>query len=89
MKFIVLYVYLHSLNLHAIHNKPAPIFDWKYYRVDQIDEIIGDRQYILRLSGLNKEPLGYTDMCQISLKGQVVTVEEACSHLIDRINGLK
>jgi hypothetical protein len=85
MKFIALLISFQVVGPNTnLTDKVRHQFDWKYFKVSQIEEIRKGFQIHYKI-----DPLIFEDICEISLDdGHIVDVLQSCDSLINGINKL-
>jgi hypothetical protein len=83
MKFIALFMTFNVLNAHKEYNgyNFRNHFDWKYFKVSQIDSI--DKTITFNLSSGN-----WANVCEVTIDSHVALVDQTCDELIAEINTL-
>lgn len=88
MKFICLLITFHSLNFHKEwdFNKFRSHFNFKYYRVSQINSIEND--YFVKSKFSDGEST-YDSVCKVTMSdGHIGYVKESCNSITKRVNEL-
>lgn len=90
MKWILLGIYMGTLNAHHTYNRPQLIglFEDKYVRVNDVEDIIRDVYIKQKIVGMDEKSTPKMGFCEVEYKKTYVTISENCEELIRELNEL-